>query len=266
MTGDDDAHVATIVVNSNEYSKHGQQYSQVGQQWIQPMATVQAVVVSTVVARQRIEATQSSTVMGDVTEQIQVHANERIQVKDEEITMFSVCAGVGSAQMAIERGGLPVKTIGICETDPDCVEIFKEAFPEIPVYGDMRFVITALEQGDLVLRPTILELTVPCQARSIARVLADWSDTVHPSARLWDLQVKMVQLCSPDYVVIENVPPFRNEKKGIDTLEQFEKLEREICKLGYHVESGILRASLFGDATQRQRYLAIFHSNRATYC
>ena len=138
--------------------------------------------------------------------------------------------------MAIERGGLPVKTIGVCETDPDCVELFKEAFPGIPVYGDMCFVITAMEQGDLVLRPTILELTVPCQARSVARVLSDWPDTVHPSARLWDLQVRMVELCSPDYVVIENVPPFRNAKKGIDTLEQFEKLEKEICKLGYHVE------------------------------
>ena len=144
MTGDEDAHVATIVASDAGQSK-------LGQQWIQPVEMVQAVVVSTVVAQQRFEATQSSMVMGDVTEQIQVNANEMIQVKDEEITMFSVCSGIGSAQMAIERGGLPVRTIGVCETDPDCVELFKEAFPGIPVYGDMRFVITALEQGDLVL-------------------------------------------------------------------------------------------------------------------
>jgi site-specific DNA-cytosine methylase len=126
--------------------------------------------------------------MCDVTPQILVDNNTTIAVDDNEITLFSVCAGIGSGQMAIERAGLPVKRIGICETDSDCVELFQEAFPGIPVYGDMRFVITALEQGDLYLRPTILELTVTCQARSVARVLADWSDTVHPSARLWDLQ------------------------------------------------------------------------------
>ena len=96
-------------------------------------------------AQQRFEASQSSSVVSDVTEQIQVNANERIEVKDEEITMFSVCSGIGSAQMAIERGGLPVRTIGVCETDPDCVDLFKEAFPGIPVCGDMRFVITAME-------------------------------------------------------------------------------------------------------------------------
>ena len=94
VTGDDDAHVATIVANDREYSKQGKQYSKLEKQLIQPVEIVQAVVVSTVVATLRIEATQSSTVMGDVTEQIQVNANETIQMKDEEITMFSVCSGI----------------------------------------------------------------------------------------------------------------------------------------------------------------------------
>ena len=90
----------------------------------------------------------------------------------------------------------------------------------------MRFVITAMEQGDLHLNPTILELTVPCQARSKARVLADWSDKVHPSARLWDLQLRMVELCKPEYVIIENVPPYKNKKTGVDALAQFERLDK----------------------------------------
>jgi site-specific DNA-cytosine methylase len=112
--------------------------------------------------------------------------------------MFSVCSGIGSAQMAVERAGLPIKTIGACEVDPDCVEVFSEAFPGVPVYGDVRTVIQAMhiEQKGLILQPDILELTMPCQARSCCRVLADWSDTVHPSARLWDLQVTLVQLCN----------------------------------------------------------------------
>ena len=56
VTGDDDAHVAMIVANNTEYSKQGQQYSKLEQQWIQPVEIVQAVVVSTVVATLRIEA------------------------------------------------------------------------------------------------------------------------------------------------------------------------------------------------------------------
>ena len=101
-------------------------------------------VVSTVVAQQRFEKTQHSAIICDVTPQLQVDDNTTITVEDNEITLFSVCAGIGSGQMAIERAGLHVKTISVCDTDPDCVELFKDAFPGVPVYGDMRFVITAM--------------------------------------------------------------------------------------------------------------------------
>jgi site-specific DNA-cytosine methylase len=119
------------------------------------------------------------------------------------------------------------------------VEVFTEAFPGVPVYGDVRTAIQAMEQKDLFLQPNILELTMPCQARSCCRVLADWSDTVHPSARLWDLQVTLVQLCNPKVVVIENVPPFSNEKK------KFEQLQMKITQLGFVYRTKVLRASLY---------------------
>jgi len=225
--------------------------------WLTEGGEEEVVIVSTVEAQQRFEATQQSASLCDFTKQISVESVKPNLKVDQELTMFSVCSGIGSGQMAIERAGLPIKTIGVCETDPDCAELFKEAFPDIPVYGDMRFVIAAIENKDLVLNPTILELTVPCQARSVCRTLADWSDTVHPSARLWDLQIKMVKLCKPKVVIIENVPPYRNEKRNIDTIAQFESLEKGMRELGYHCESGILRASMFGDATQRRRYIAV---------
>ena len=193
----------------------------------------------------------------DVTEQFKPRTARVEAVVDQQLTMFSVCSGIGSAQMAVERAGLPIKTIGACEVDPDCVEVFSEAFPGVPVYGDVRTVIQAIEQKDLILNPDILELTMPCQARSCCRVLADWSDTVHPSARLWDLQATLVKLCNPKVVVIENVPPFNNEKKKIDTRDQFEQLQMKITQLGYVYRTKILRASLYGDATQRTRYIAI---------
>ena len=105
----------------------------------------------------------------------------------DRITMFSVCAGIGSGQMAVKQAGLAVDTIGICEGDEEQIAIFPQENPGVPVYGDIGVVLEAVLAGDLLLNPDILELTVPCQARSQARVLADWSDTVHPHARLYGI-------------------------------------------------------------------------------
>jgi hypothetical protein len=87
--------------------------------------------------------------------------------------------------------------------------------------------------GDLVLDPTILELTTPCQAHSQFRVLADWSHTAHPHARLWDEQVKLIRLVMAHVVIIENVPPWRNAD-GYGTEAQFERLKTKVEALGYN--------------------------------
>jgi hypothetical protein len=42
----------------------------------------------------------------------------------DRLTMFSVCAGIGSGQMAVKHAGLAVDTIGICEIDEERIAIF----------------------------------------------------------------------------------------------------------------------------------------------
>ena len=174
----------------------------------------------------------------------------------DRLSLFSVCSGIGSGQMAVEHEGLKIDTIGVCEVDPERIAIFSKAFPNVPVYGDIGVVLEAVLCGDLIISPDILELTVPCQARSQARVLADWSDTVHPHARLWDLQIKLVEAIMPPSIIIENVPPWTNSE-GVSTQGQFDKLQSKIEELGYSFESSVLTASNFDDATQRRRYFAI---------
>ena len=169
---------------------------------------------------------------------------------------MAVCAGIGSGQMAVRQAGLAVDTIGICEVDEERIDIFQRENPGVPVYGDIGVVLEAVLAGDLLLNPDILELTVPCQARSQARVLADWSDTVHPHARLWDLQVKLVEALMPPSIIIENVPPWTNNE-GYSTQSQFDRLQQRIEDLGYNFESSVLSAAKFNDATHRRRYFAI---------
>ena len=63
-----------------------------------------------------------------------------------------------------------------------------------------------LEAGEMVLRPDIVKISVPCQGRSVARRLAEWADELHPHHNLWKLQAKLVSLTRPKVVLMENVP------------------------------------------------------------
>jgi hypothetical protein len=174
----------------------------------------------------------------------------------DEYTMFSACGGIGSGQIAADHAALKVRSIGMSEIDEERIAIYQKANPNVPVYGALGAVTAALECGDLVLDPTILELTTPCQAHSQCRVLAGWSHTAHPHARLWDEQVKLIRLAMAPVVIIENVPPWRNAD-GYSTDAQFERLKTKVEALGYNYVHTTLRCSLHGDRTQRVRYFAI---------
>jgi site-specific DNA-cytosine methylase len=65
-------------------------------------------------------------------------------------------------------------------------------------------VIAALEAGELVLKPDVVEMSSPCQGRSIARSLAEWSEEQHPHHDLWFLQPKLISLLQPRVVLIAN--------------------------------------------------------------
>ena len=71
---------------------------------------------------------------------------------------------------AVESLGLPVEPIGCCENDPEVAAELAVAYPHVPNHGDMRTVIAAMENGELELHPDIVVFTVPCQARSRARL------------------------------------------------------------------------------------------------
>ena len=171
-------------------------------------------------------------------------------------TLYSVCSGIGSSMQAVERFELDVEVLGCCENDKDTAEVLETLYPDVPNHGDLRDVISALEAGELVLKPDMVEISIPCQGRSVARRLAEWADELHPHHNLRRLQAKLVKLTRPKVVLIENVP--WRDTGAHPTKHQYVKLRQELEELGYHVEErNDVNCASHGDHTARVRYFAV---------
>ena len=195
--------------------------------------------------------------MDSANDEAEVAAAEaQVRARPKKPTLYSVCSGIGSSMQAVEQYGLDVEVLGCCENDKDTAEVLEKLYPEVPNHGDLRDVISALEAGEMVLRPDIVEISVPCQGRSVARRLAEWADELHPHHNLWKLQAKLVSLTRPKVVLMENVP-WRDEGPN-PTKQQYVKLRQDLEQLGYHVqEDNSVNCASHGDHTARERYFAV---------
>jgi site-specific DNA-cytosine methylase len=103
----------------------------------------------------------------------------------------------------------------------------------------------------------MVEISTPCQGRSVARRLAEWADELHPHHNLWRLQAKLVKLTRPKAVLIENVP-WRDTPGAHPTKHQYMKPRQELEELSYHVEErNDVNCACHGDHTARVRYFAV---------
>jgi site-specific DNA-cytosine methylase len=120
----------------------------------------------------------------------------------------------------------------------------------------MRTVIAAMESGELELRPDIVAFTVPCQARSRARLLTEWYGKEHPHQHLWDLQAKFIALAKPRMVLIENVPPRSYGENP--TAPVYEKLEKDVREMGYnYTKINEFNFVEYGGDMSIRRYMAV---------
>jgi len=182
--------------------------------------------------------------------------------QDRRPTLYSVCSGIGSSLQANEKARLGFRVLGMSEIDEDASEQLQHLYPDVPNHGDVRQVISALETGELVLKPDVVEMSMPCQSRSKSRMLAEWSEEQHPHHILWLLQPKLVSLLNPKVVLIENVP-WREGEAGATgsaagTKQQYAKLQAAIEALGYTwTERNDVNCSEHGDHTSRERFFAV---------
>ena len=95
-------------------------------------------------------------------------AVQRFKKDHHRHSLYSVCSGICSSAQATERYDLDLEVIGVCENNKDAAAELERLYPNIPNHGDIRDVISAMESGELVLNPSIVEISVPCQGRSDA--------------------------------------------------------------------------------------------------
>jgi DNA (cytosine-5)-methyltransferase 1 len=110
--------------------------------------------------------------------------------------------------------------------------------------------IEELRRSDLPNRKVDLVIGgPPCQGFSPLGKMSP-TDNHHSLNRLWHFYFKVIGWVQPKVFVIENVPEF---------LKSYELLEaKKIAKkLGYRVESGVLKAEMFGVPQQRRRAIVI---------
>jgi DNA (cytosine-5)-methyltransferase 1 len=161
--------------------------------------------------------------------------------KIQKIRVFEGFAGYGGASFGLKKAGILHEIIGYSEVDKDAIELFELNFPNIKNYGD----ITKIKANEL---PNFDLFTggFPCQPFSTV------------GKRLGELDIRgtlfedIIRICKskkPKYILLENV-------KGLSMGKlkpTFEKIIKELNRLGYDVKFSILNSKDYGIPQNRER-------------
>ena len=142
------------------------------------------------------------------------------------------------------------------DSDKDAERTFRRNFPEADfVNEDIRAVATrkldrAIEHcAD---HPLWFSACAPCQPFSQQRrgIVASGDERSGVLGHL----MRFVERYRPEFVFIENVPGLRRRRIGLDV---FEPLTDGLRRLGYYVQSGIIRSQDYGVPQRRSRLVLL---------
>jgi DNA (cytosine-5)-methyltransferase 1 len=105
--------------------------------------------------------------------------------------------------LAAEWAG--IKTVGMCEIDPFCREIFKLRFPGVPIWEDIHDVTIESVRAAGIDRINLIFGGFPCQPISIAGQRRGTEDDRY----LWPEMLRVISELQPDWVVAENTDGLR---------------------------------------------------------
>ena len=163
------------------------------------------------------------------------------------IQMLELFGGIGAPHAAMNRLGIPVKTIDYVEIDKKAVASYNSMFR--PEYKTQ-------DVTDWNLQPDILVHGSPCQDISVAgyRKGADENSDTR-SSLMWET-VKIIQSFGqwrPKIVIWENVKNVRSKLMR----HNHERYMSELKKLGYVSSFAILNALDFGLPQKRERVFTV---------
>lgn len=157
------------------------------------------------------------------------------------VKLFSVCSGIGGAELGFEKSNIPFKGVGCSEIDKYAKSIFNYHYPKIHNYGNIKE-INPKDIDDF----DILIGGFPCQTFSIAGKLAGFEDS--RGTIFYDI-INILKECKPKYVLLENVKNLLSHDKG----NTFKVILNSLVSLGYDVYWDILNSKYFGVPQNRER-------------
>jgi len=155
------------------------------------------------------------------------------------IQFIDLFAGLGGFHQAASRLGC--ECVFASEINPKLRELYKLNFGIAPE-GDIRQV-----DPGLVPLHNLLCAGFPCQPFSKAGSQLGWKDPV--SGTLFSNIVDIIELHTPEFVILENVAHFVNHDKG----QTYMRVKAALQALGYAVESKQLSPHQFGVPHIRER-------------
>lgn len=154
----------------------------------------------------------------------------------------SACSGIGGLELGLERAGLG-RVAWQIELDPFCREVLEQHWPGVLRYEDVR----ACSPPEV----DVLCAGFPCQPVSVAGKRLAQKD----ERWLWPEITRLIDVCAPGIIVIENVPGLRTA--GLrDVLA-------DLAARGFDAEWTHFKASAIGAPHWRDRiWLVVTHPKR----
>jgi DNA (cytosine-5)-methyltransferase 1 len=167
-----------------------------------------------------------------------------VVVKLRVLDLFS---GIGGFSLGLERATLPgatydgFETVAFCEIEEFPRRVLAKHWPDVPCYDDVRSLTGERLAADGIAVDVICG-GFPCQGVSIAGRGAGLEDK--RSALWWEFR-RLVEECTPRFVVIENSPKLRG--RGLHAILI------ALDALGYDAEWHCIPASHAGAPHRRDR-------------
>jgi DNA (cytosine-5)-methyltransferase 1 len=171
------------------------------------------------------------------------------------VSNFSGCGG--STIGAIKAGFTP---LWANDFDKDIAEIYRLNIKSPILTKDIKEItfpyldsVPHRRERDQDGSILVFQSSPPCQDYSRANTK---KDNESDRARILLDTVWMYKKLLPEYIVIENVPSYRNSQTYLE-------FQRQILDMGYDVNSAVLDAANYGVPQNRKRFFAVF--NRTGY-
>ena len=129
------------------------------------------------------------------------------------LTVLSLCDGIATGRLALEKAGLEVAQYFASEIDKNAIHVAKNNYPDIIQLGDVNKINFEIFTGNI----DLLIGGTPCQDLSIA--MQNRKGLKGSKSSLFFKFVEALEIVQPKYFLFENVASMKDaDKQVIDSL------------------------------------------------